>query len=134
MKRVEAFDLAALERYPTTDIESYQMPKLTQFAAPFSAGLCVALLVVFTLGASKATKPDANMSIEVVPVLGGVGGILMTVTDHAENKAYMYIVKSEKKKEEDADADDTMPLPELVGTIDLSSAGDEKLSAEIRKQ
>ena len=74
------------------------------------------------------------MSIEVVPVLGGVGGILMTVTDHTENKAYMYIVKSEKKKEEDADADDTMPLPELVGTIDLSSAGDEKLSAEIRKQ
>jgi len=94
------------------------MPKLNQSSLSFVAGLCVALLAVFTLGASKPAKPDANMSIEVVPVLGGVGGILMTVTNHTENKAYMYIMKSDK----------------VVGAIDLSSAGNEKLSAEIKKQ
>ena len=108
------------------------MSKLTQFAVPFSAGLCVALLVVFNLGASKATQPDANMSIEVSSILGGLGGILLTVTDHSENKAYMYAVKSEIKKKEDAD--DKMPLPELFGTIDLSSGGAETLSAEFKRQ
>ena len=112
------------------------MPKLNQSSLSFVAGLCVALLAVFTLGASKPAKPDANMSIEVVPVLGGVGGILMTVTNHTENKAYMYIKESDKNKDKDEDktSGDIGPLPELVGTIDLSSAGNEKLSVEIRKQ
>lgn len=118
--------------YTTIDIERYQMPKPTQFAAPFIAGLCIALLAVFTLGAAAKPEPPANMSIEVVPVM--LGGILITVTDHTKNKAYMYIAKNENRAEEDADiaANDKMPLPELVGTIDLSSAGREKLTAEIK--
>ena len=111
------------------------MSKLNKNVVPFCAGLCIAVFAMFTLGASKPSKPVPNMSLEVVPVLGGVGGILMTVTDHTQNKAYMYVTKKDKnKKEEGAVAGEAMPLPELVGTIDLSSAGNEKLSAEIKDQ
>ena len=124
------------------------MNKLNQSVLTFAAGLCVALLMVFTLGASsKQEEPKDKMSIEVVPVLGGVGGILMTVTNHTENKAYMYVMNPDdvkdavknddegegKDKGEDEDDGGIEPMPELIGTIDLSSAGNERLTAEIQK-
>ena len=108
------------------------MRNLNQTVFAFAAGLCLTLFVVFTLGASQPSTDKDDMSIDVVPVLGGMGGILMTVTNHTENKAYMYVMESDKDK--DKGEGNNQSLPTLVGTIDLSSAGNEKLTAEMKEK
>jgi len=59
------------------------------------------------------------------PVLGGIGGVVIEVTDHETNTLYLYITKTEWGKEKKAEADES-PF-ELTAKVDLTSAGQARL-------
>ena len=80
-----------------------------------SLGFVTAALGLRQSAAQQVPSPRYEISQEVIVVAGGLAGAVMTtVTDHQENKAFVYL-KIGKASEGNR--------PELKATIDLTSAG-----------
>ena len=87
----------------------------------------LALVAAVGLGTAMAsrqqtpTQQRGRFSLETETLAGGLGGAMMSVTDHHENVTYMYVMDG--KLSEGA-------LPELKGVIDLKTAGAKTLTMQ----
>jgi hypothetical protein len=90
----------------------------------------VGVLVGMILPTALAQKeerpaPSGRYDARLQPVFGGLGGALIEVTDHQTNTLYLYLAQAEWGKEKEAKP--VEEAYELVGKIDLTSAGQARL-------
>ena len=79
------------------------------------------------MGASFNSSDSHRYDADFDTIMGGLGGLTVEVTDHQEQKAYLYVFPTKKKEEKD------MQAPQLVATIELKSAGKPTLDATMVK-
>jgi hypothetical protein len=103
--------------------------------------VCLAAIVGIVIGsllpttlAQKAEPPAqvGRYAAGVQPVLGGIGGLAIDVTDHQTNTLYLYVAQTEWGKENEGEGE---PPPfELKGKVDLTSAGQARLKVDFPKE
>jgi hypothetical protein len=93
----------------------------------FLLGCVVTSAAIVLMGASFSSTDSHRYDADFDTIMGGLGGLTIEVTDHQNEKAYLYVIPSKGKEKEDAAA------PQLVATVDLKSAGKPKLDATMVK-
>ncbi len=104
------------------------MPKSIQRLSLVALGFAVAVIGISCLGAFQPENNVPQRTIDYDPLLGGLGGML-TITDSDDQKAYLYVMPPEFGSDK---AEAKPSAPQLVGTIDMATAGQEKLTVEFR--
>jgi len=96
---------------------------VTRFQKPviFLSGCILSIAAIVLLGAAGKQAGGSRYEADFDTILGGLGGVAVEVTDHDQQKAYLYIASTSRKKEEGP------PKFELVATVDLTSAGKPQL-------
>ena len=92
----------------------------------FSSGCLATLMLVMMLGSASSPQAAPRYHADFDTILGGLGGLTIEVTDHQEEKAFLYVISPSEKGEDGVPED-----PQLIMTVDLSSAGQETLDADL---
>ena len=98
-------------------------------------GFAIASLCCFLMGAMTPQEKTPNRTADLNFVMGGIGGAMIVVNDPGANKTFLYALEAKKQQPQNADNlnPDQMkpdPRPRLVATIDLATAGEEKLGGD----
>ncbi|MBC8870855.1 MAG: hypothetical protein H8E44_15635 [Planctomycetes bacterium] len=96
----------------------FQKPASFVIGCVFSA----AVIVLFGAANNQADSPRYDADFDTI--MGGLGGLTVEITDHNEQKAYLYVFPTGSKQKKDLPGP-----PQLVATIDLKSAGNPTLEA-----
>jgi hypothetical protein len=100
------------------------MSNCLQKSAFFLIGCVGTAAVVVLLGASSHQADSPRYDADFDTIMGGLGGFTIEVTDHDQQKAYLYVVAPGRREKQ------KMPAPQLAATIDLKSAGEPTLAAQ----
>ncbi len=98
-----------------------------QKSMSFLIGCVVASAAIVLMGASFGPTDSHRYDADFDTIMGGLGGLTIEVTDHQEQKAYLYVFPTKNKEEKG------MLAPQLVATIELKSAGKPTLEANMVK-
>ncbi len=98
-----------------------------QKSMSFLIGCVVTSAAIVLMGASFGQNDSHRYDADFDTIMGGLGGLTIEVTDHQEQKAYLYVFPTKNKEKE------VMPAPQLVATIELKSAGEPTLDATMVK-
>lgn len=76
-----------------------------------------------------ANPAESQLDVDVDLVMGGLGG-MMTITDAANQKAYLYQIPTDLPESENSDHS-VNQTARLIMTIDLKSAGEPEIPLEL---
>lgn len=107
------------------------MSKTFSNAAFLLIGSVSTCAVLMSLGASHPTSDNAQYHVDFDIVDFGAKQLTIEITDSKQKKAYLYVIPSATKANSRGDSPIVKNPPRLVATIDLASAGDNVLDAEV---
>ncbi|MEQ8790587.1 MAG: hypothetical protein RIC55_30095 [Pirellulaceae bacterium] len=100
------------------------MSSRVQQLAFFLLGGVFSTAAFVLLGAAGDPAAAPRYDADFDTILGGIGGMVIEVTDHQEQESYLYASVPDPEKKNQA------PEFQLVGAIDLTSSGEPKLKTQ----